>query len=247
MRRSSSHHEMQELLAAYAIDAVEADEAEAIELHLRECPRCRGEVAEHRETVALLASGHAPAPIGVWEPIAASLDEKERPLPTLPVAPIVPIHSRRQQAARVAVASIAAAVIGLLGLRVVDQGHQLDQVQGALQERTLLSSALAAQGQPDARRVALRSGNGVVLAHAVMTSDGTGFVWADGLPPTAPDRTYQLWAVLAGEKISAGVLGTAPNLVPFRASGDVAALAITEERAGGVVATDKQPVVTGLL
>ncbi len=244
MTSSASHNEMQELLAAYALDAVEGDEAEAIELHLRECPRCRGEVAEHREIAALLASGHAPAPIDVWESIEASLDEKALPLRA---TPIVPTASKWRRVARVAVASVAAAAIGVLGVRVVEQGQQLDRVQGALQERTLLNSALAAQGQPDARRVVLRSGNGVVLAHAVMTSDGTGFVWADGLPPVAADRTYQLWAVVGGEKISAGVLGADPDLVPFRASGEVAALAITEEPAGGVIVTDKQPVVAGLL
>ena len=52
---------------------------------------------------------------------------------------------------------------------------------------------------------------------------------------------------MGGEKISAGPLGGDPGLVPFRASGEVAGLAITEEPAGEVTATDKQPVVTGLL
>ena len=73
-----THEEIQELLGAFALDAVDGDEAEAIELHLRECPRCRAEVTEQREVAALLAHTGATAPEGVWvrileelEPVAA--------------------------------------------------------------------------------------------------------------------------------------------------------------------------------
>ena len=40
------HPEVQELLGAFALDALEPDEADAVDLHLRDCPRCRAEVAE---------------------------------------------------------------------------------------------------------------------------------------------------------------------------------------------------------
>ncbi len=243
MTRELSHHDMQELLAAYALDAVAGDEAEAIELHLRECPRCRAEVAEHRETAAFLAIGHQPAPTEVWERIATGLDDAPPP-----GALVVPLAGRpRRRALQIVVASVAAAIVALLGVVVVQQGRRLNEMQVALQDRTLVSVALAAHGRPDARRVELRSGNGVVLAHAVLTPDGTGFVWSGGLPPVAADRTYQLWAVVGGATISAGVLGADPELVPFHVSGNVAALAITEERAGGVAATQEQPVVIGRL
>lgn len=245
MKTRPSHHDMQDLLAAYALDAVDGDEAEAIELHLRECPRCRAEVVEHRETAAMLATGHGPGPADVWEAIAAGLDDEPR-MPGL--VPLGPRAGRRWgRVARVAVASVAAAVIALLGTHVVDQGRRLEAVQAALEDRTLLASALAAQAHPDARRAELRSGDGLVLARAVLAPDGTGFVWSDALPPLPGDRTYQLWAVVGSERISAGVLGADPGVVPFRAAGDVAALAITEERAGGVVVTSNQPVVVGLL
>src|SRR5206468_3199328 len=50
------HPDVQELLGAYALDALDADEADAVELHLRDCPRCRAEVADYRETAALAAA-----------------------------------------------------------------------------------------------------------------------------------------------------------------------------------------------
>ena len=62
-----------DLLGAYALDAVDPDEREAIELHLATCPRCRAEVAEHREVAAFLSQTGAPAPDGVWDRIAAEL------------------------------------------------------------------------------------------------------------------------------------------------------------------------------
>ena len=242
MTTQLGHHDMQELLAAYALDAVDGDEAEVIELHLRECPRCRAEVAANRETAAFLAMGHQPVPADVWERITSGLEEA-LPAPGL----LMPLASRpHRRSIRVLAGSAAAGIVLLAGV-VVHQGARLDDMQAAVRDRTLLSSALAAHSRPDARRVELRSGDGLVLAHAVVTPEGTGFVWGDGLPPVSARHTYQLWAVVGGERIPAGVLGPEPDLVPFHVSGTVAALAITEEAAGGVVATEQQPVVTGLL
>lgn len=67
----TAHTEFEELLAAYALDAVDGDEATALERHLAVCPRCRQEVAAYRETAAMLAYGGEGAPEGVWDRIAA--------------------------------------------------------------------------------------------------------------------------------------------------------------------------------
>ncbi|HVE95111.1 MAG TPA: hypothetical protein VNB24_09335 [Acidimicrobiales bacterium] len=61
------HDELVELTGAYALDALEDDEFEIMELHLRDCPRCRAEVESFRETAALLAHGGVAAPSGLWE------------------------------------------------------------------------------------------------------------------------------------------------------------------------------------
>ena len=84
-------------------------------------------------------------------------------------------------------------------------------------------------------------------AEAVLLPDGTGYILRANLPRLPEDRTYQLWAVVGPSKISVGVLGSEPGAVAFRAAGDVSALAITEEVAGGVVASDKQPTVVGVV
>ena len=63
---SPTHEEVAELLGAYALDAVGPDEVVMIETHLEVCPRCRAEVAAHREVAAVLAYGGATAPDGLW-------------------------------------------------------------------------------------------------------------------------------------------------------------------------------------
>jgi len=75
VERLSEHTALQELLGAYALDAVEPDEAAAIERHLPTCPRCRNELSDHREVAALLGYAGAAAPRGVWDRIVASLEE----------------------------------------------------------------------------------------------------------------------------------------------------------------------------
>jgi len=117
----------------------------------------------------------------------------------------------------------------------------------ALARGVLNDAARAEEIVQEARRAELRSADGIALAHAVLVPDGTGYLWSDALPGTAPDRTYQLWAVVGTERISAGVLGPSPQIAPFRIAGEVVALAITEEVAGGVVASENQPVESGLI
>ena len=89
------------------------------------------------------------------------------------------------------------------------------------------------------------SSNGQYSVDAVLLPDGTGYLTGAHLPRLGAGRTYQLWAVVGSAKISVGVLGDAPQSLVFRAAGNVSALAITEEVAGGVVASDKQPTVVG--
>src|SRR5262245_65530962 len=77
---SLTHDEIQELLGAYCLDAVDPDEVEAIEAHLPDCPRCRAEVAELREVAALLANNDTDAPDGLWDRIAEVIDDTAQPM-----------------------------------------------------------------------------------------------------------------------------------------------------------------------
>ena len=55
--------ELHDLTAAYALDALDPDEAEAYERHLAQCEDCRVQLAELNETAGALAFGTiAPVP-----------------------------------------------------------------------------------------------------------------------------------------------------------------------------------------
>ncbi|HUP68661.1 MAG TPA: anti-sigma factor [Acidimicrobiales bacterium] len=249
MATDLTHHELEELLGAYALDAVDPDEANAVEVHLRECPRCHDEVITHREVAASLAHVGSVAPEGVWERIADSLEEVP---PQLDMARVVAMTPRRPAVSphrwAIAAASVAAAatsIIGVLGVKLVDQDRRLRTLTAAVDARSLESTAMEALVDSNARRVQLKALDDKLLGEAVMLADGTGYLLKSNLPALPADRTYQLWAVVGDARISLGVLGRRPAVTAFKAVADVRALAITDEPAGGVTSTDKPPVVLG--
>ena len=249
MATELTHHELEELLGAYALDAVDPDEANALEVHLRECPRCRDEVVTHREVAASLAHVGSVAPEGVWERIAGSLEEVP---PQLDMARVVAMTPRRPAVSphrwAIAAASVAAAatsIIGVLGVKLVDQDRRLRTLTAAMDARSLESTAMEALVDARARRVQLKALDDELLGEAVMLADGTGYLLKPNLPALPAGRTYQLWAVVGDARISLGVLGRRPAVTAFKAVADVRALAITDEVAGGVTTTDKPPVVLG--
>ena len=83
-----------------------------------------------------------------------------------------------------------------------------------------------------------------MLAKAVVLPDGTGYLTSE-LPALPAGRTYQLWGVDNRNTISLGVMGRSPSVVAFQAAGRPVALAVTEERAGGVPSSANQPTAVG--
>jgi hypothetical protein len=137
-------------------------------------------------------------------------------------------------------------MVGFLGVRVADDRRQLNQFALGQHADELQRSANAAQAEPDARKVTLVSADGYRNAQAVVLPDGTGYLVRTNLPALSKERTYQLWAIEGTSRISIGVLGSEPGIVPFKMdAAAVSALAITDEAAGGVTSTTRDPVVVG--
>jgi anti-sigma-K factor RskA len=249
-----THDEIAELLGAYALDAVDADERELIEDHLRECPRCRDEVAQHREVAAHLAYAGADAPDGLWGRVAASL---EHGAPQGDLARLYPFQKKRKKAlsrfngAVVAVAAVLILIVGALGVEVRSESSRVQHITAALRKTGLDQGVQAALMDPQSAKFTLASSNGQIRLDAVIEPDGTGFLLpgsTGGLPTLPASRTYQLWGITGSAKISLGVLGNQPGVVAFRAAGSgMVAMAITAERAGGVVQSSNPAVVEGLL
>jgi anti-sigma factor RsiW len=248
--RQLSHHDAEELLGSYALDAVDAPEAEAIEVHLVECARCRAEVAQHREVAALLGNAGNPAPAHLWDRIAASLEEPPPDL-TLLAGPTPSgrpkVSRRRVRVGLAAIAAAAAVVIGVLAFQV----HRLDNRVNSLAQTTpaqgLSQAATAAVLDPQAVRVDLRSTQGDESALGVVLPNGTGYLVKVDLPALSSRQTYQLWGLSGTRQVSLGVLGTDPKQAAFSlgSTKDVATLAVTVEVSGGVQRTANAPVISG--
>lgn len=246
------HEEIEELLGAYALHAVDVDEAEVVERHLEGCPRCRSEVAGHRGVASMLASTGGDAPDGLWDRIAGQLEEAPPPLRLhLPDAsrPVVSLASRRRaRITRVAIATVgiaAALAVGVLGTQVVRQQQKLDRFEAAIEEGTLLSAANTALRDPRAVQAELTSFDGSVTGQAVILPDGTGYLLVHQLP-ALDGGTYQLWGQTEGGLISLGLLGDQPGaVIPFHSGDSVAALAITAEDPGGVLQSKNPAVLAG--
>lgn len=252
-----NHHQIEELLGAYALDAVDDDERDLVEAHLAGCPRCRAEVATHRETAALLAHPGELAPEGVWTRIAANLEEAP---PEMDLASVVPLErarderdgrSRRSISLRAAgiIGAVAAAVTAFFGWSIGQQGERLEGIEETVNELVvndgLRRAATAALEEPDAEQVRLVSSDGRIGVPVVRLPGGAGFALADKLAALPAERTYQLWAVTDEATISLGVMGQDPEVAAFHMTGPVLAYAITEEVAGGVIESAQTPVVVG--
>ncbi len=247
MARELNHLEITELLGAYALDAVDGREADQIERHLRECPRCQAEVADHREVAAAMAHAGGPAPERVWQRIAEDLEE---PPPALDLDRVRSLTPRRRSLPAwpvAAMAATAAVVIAFLGVQVAHHDERIDRLASVTERRTLQAAMNAALFDSRARRVSLRAPDGQVFANAVVQPDGTGYLVPEDLPTLPADRTYQLWAKADGRLVSVGVLGPAPDVAAFAVDAGVTMLAVTDETAGGVVSSDRPPVMSGVL
>jgi anti-sigma-K factor RskA len=102
--------DLHDLTSAYALDALDPDEAEAYERHLSQCEACREQLAELNETSAALAFGSAaPEPPARLRSSILDAAEAER-------TNVVPLLRRRWVMRGLAVAAAAAAcvVVGLV-------------------------------------------------------------------------------------------------------------------------------------
>jgi anti-sigma-K factor RskA len=252
--RELSTQELDELLGAYALDAVDDDEREQVEAYLERTPEARALVAEYRETAALLAHTGTEAPPGLWDRIEHALEE-EPPRLAMPSPARIASESRRARLrGRVAVAiGVAAAVVavGALSVKVVQQDDRIDDLGRQAVTGSVLEAAEAASRDPRAARVALSSTDGALGARVVYLPGGDGFLVENNLRTLPSGRTYQLWALMgdrpAPRPISAGVLGPDPGVTAFRVQGPVAGFAITDEQAPGVDAPSTAALVQGVV
>jgi len=227
--------EAHELIAGYALDALEPDERARAKELLERSEEARDELRAFTEATAAMAtaaSGPAPPP-GLRDRVldAARADRET----------VVPLASRRRPrlvtvlGAAAAVAAVVAVALGLWGLSV---SSDLDDSQAALAQAQAAAAVLAS---PDARAVALEQGDGTLVV------SGTDAVLVLSSMAAAPaGKTYEVWVLDGQTPVPAGLFdgGGARDVVPVDGSvGAGAKVLVTLEPSGGVDAPTTTPVV----
>lgn len=263
-----NHAEIEELLGVYALDAVDPREALLVEEHLAECPRCRAEVAAHREVAALLGNAGGEAPEGLWDRIAGELEADFHEVP--PVlgisaarlarakgpAPVRPRSDGRGRVRRLrpvavslgALAAALALLVGLLSAKVGSLDNQVRSISSAIATNGVAQQSVLALADPRHRTVELtaavgRSGPRALL---VMLPGGQAYWVTDRAMRKLPaDETYQLWALADGRVVSIGLLGASPKDVPVQTTPNMTKFMVTAEPLGGTTTPTSSIVVQG--
>jgi anti-sigma-K factor RskA len=251
--------EAEELLGAYALDALPDDEAAAFRAHVATCAEHASKASELRAVASTLADapagaaavGAAPLPEALRARVLSAVAREPqiaataapRRIETAPSAgaartsePKTPFwRSVRplQIWGGLAAAIIAALVIWNIALRADDDGSSFDATQ---------ATSIAALEAHDA------NGAGTALYFA---DEASVVLVADGIDQLDDTQTYQLWALTGDAPVSLGVMrpdadGHMSSVAPFDAS-TASGIAITVEPAGGSPQPTSDPVFTAEL
>ena len=241
--------EAEELLGAYALDALPEDETRRVEEHLRTCAEHRALATELRRTSILLpltvdegnpspdlrariveavkATPAQPAPRA--EPVAAG--REARGTAVMPLRGISRLSSWAARSSRLAVAAAVALALGIGGLI----GYQLGHSGQAPLTYTFQGDAAAAPGA-EARLVYFKDRKQAVVA-------------ATGLPRLAAGQVYEMWLIKNGVPVDKGISTSASGDIGAQVSGDLSEFqqfAITIEPGEQQLPTTK-PILVGNL
>jgi anti-sigma-K factor RskA len=245
------------LLDLYAFGALEGAEREAVTAHLRGgCADCRREAARARRDLALFALAAPPA--------RPSPRVRERLLASLPGAKGA---SRRTLLAPAWIAVAAAAALLVTTLvafslfyssrtELARLGAELERRTDALAARELDIEFLTNLATRVVPLLETTDGSGQKERIAYVFVDpvsGRTVLYDDRLPPLASGRAYQLWYLnVANAPVSGGTFDRDAAVRGYRHRGPAglpsnAALALTDEPAGGSPGPTTTPFAVGTL
>jgi len=229
--------------AARAINALSETEADVFDEMAQQDTYLTDHVDSFRRVAMELVDGLPEiVPVAspeIWDRIAGETGIYQQTGEDVAPAPsdVVPIR-RKGRNTFLAIASVAAALV--FGIAV---GGVIDGSNPSMQEM-----AVAASADAGSTTITMTNPAGAtdINAQVVLAADGTGYVMAESLPTLSDDRTYQLWVIVDDQVISAGLLGNDPDVMQFRAEGNIVGMAISNEVAGGVVVSEVDPTTLWL-
>ena len=196
----SSELDLHHLAAAYALDALDADERIAFEMHYHDCPVCNQDVGDFRATAAALGELSMTAP-----PADLRARVLQQVATTRQLSPIV--ATRTIGATRRPTLLAAAAAVLLIvatSAFVVGRGSQNDDAFAAQLEQVM--------AQPDVRMVDLTATSAGTTGHIHVAWSATtqrAAVIGDGLMSPSDGSVYELWLIDASGPVAMQLLDAA--------------------------------------
>lgn len=227
------HASFQENIPAYALGALDADEAAALEAHLQTCASCQTELTEYHALSQSLLTAVPPK-----QPPSALRQRLQSRLPAAQRA------SRPQWwdfSFNRLVVGLAVLALLALNLASLMQVRQLQAQQARLLNQMAdAQAALALLASPTLRVVAVE-GNHVSGTLLLDRQNNQAVLIARNLPPLDENRVYQIWLIEPDqERVSAGLFRpegsdtyTIKVLAPSQPLTDFMGIGVTIEPAGG--------------
>jgi anti-sigma-K factor RskA len=262
---TEGHEEYLELAAIHTLRPLEGPERARFELHLASgCDPCDVALREFRMVAEELLYAVTPAspPPHVKSRLMSRLRrEREEPVRAPAPAPVKRPEPRRAGVGFWLPLGTAAAVIAAAGFALYTRSLQREldaeraATRSAIEELAGVRASLDAFTAPATRAVSLAGRGSGAQASARAFVDAAGgrlFLYVEGLPPSPPGRTYQIWLIIgANPPVSAGVFEVQPNgqarleSVSVPSFDGAVTVAVTVEPAGGVPQPTGEMVLVG--
>ncbi len=236
---TSATPHVEDLIGAYALDAVDPDERALVQAHIEQCERCRIELQEFTEAAVVLSDGREVAPpTALRARLLDAISEQTQAASSLEEVPSRP-PGRSPSSASGGRALWGLAAAGLLAVG----GWGI--WQGVSEDLSPIDQVI----QADDARTFKTEYEGDTITVVSSASLDRAVLLTENLPELADDEVYQAWWVNADEEIlSAGVLedGAGQAEGEVRLEGDpaeVVAFALSVEPMGGSAQPTTDPVV----
>jgi len=226
------HVPFRENIPAYALGALDTEEAAALESHLRTCESCREELAAYRATSDNLLMGFPPR-----NPSAALRRQLQRRLPAAQKA------TRPRLQWSLSRAAVGIAIVLLLALNVfsISQVRALQRQQAELMDQMQngqMALAMLSYSNTQTFPINEEKARGSLLLDKEYNN---AVLILRGLPAIPDNQTYQIWLITPNEdRVSAGLLRPQTDqpfiAEPIRSTQDLVnfvGVGMTVEPAGG--------------
>lgn len=245
-----SHPAIEELIPAYALGALDGEESQVVEQHLRSCAECRRSLADYRAVgdAMLYSVPMRLAPLG----LAADLRKRLTPAG---VGAAVPAPPRRDWLAFLRQPAVLVGAAGLIVVLLLFSNLYFSQRVAGLEQRVAAFDQLI-HAAPVVLEPALEADNGYATASPYgalykRADSNLALLCVYNLSFLPAGQTYQVWLIHNGERESGGLfrvssdgfgilLIEAPR--PLQSYED---LGVTVEPAGGSLAPTSPRVIGG--